>query len=58
MTTALNEVSLDQIFRTARTPNGWTDRPVEEDTVREIYELMKWGGCFRERLPGAICLGA
>ena len=43
MTTALNDSSLDQIFRTARTPSGWTDRTVEEDTVRNIYELMKWG---------------
>src|ERR1700689_3378949 len=40
---ALNDQSLDQIFRSARTPNGWADRPVEDDTVREIYDLMKWG---------------
>jgi 3-hydroxypropanoate dehydrogenase len=43
MTSALNDQSLDQIFRSARTPNGWTDRPVEDHTVREIYDLMKWG---------------
>ena len=43
MTSALEDQSLDQIFRSARTPNGWTDRPVEKDTVREIYDLMKWG---------------
>jgi 3-hydroxypropanoate dehydrogenase len=43
MTSALKDQSLDQMFRSARTPNGWTDRPVEEDTVREIYDLMKWG---------------
>src|ERR1700678_2216170 len=43
MTSALNDQSLDQIFRSAHTPNGWTDRPVEDDTVREIYDLMKWG---------------
>ena len=43
MTSALNDSSLDQIFRAARTPNGWTDRPVGHDTVREIYDLMKWG---------------
>ena len=35
--------SLDQIFRSARTYNGWADRPVEDATVREIYDLMKWG---------------
>src|SRR6202790_5262009 len=43
MTSALDDQSLDQIFRSARTPNGWADRPVEDDTVREIYDLMKWG---------------
>ena len=43
MTSALNDPSLDPIFRSARTPQGWTDRPVEDDTVREIYDLMKWG---------------
>src|SRR5580692_6922569 len=43
MTSALNGQSLDQIFRTARTPNGWADRPVEDDLVRQIYDLMKWG---------------
>ncbi len=34
MTSALNDQSLDQIFRAARTPSGWTDRPVEDATVR------------------------
>src|SRR6266705_3395966 len=43
MTSALNDKSLDQIFRSARTFNSWADRPVEDDTVREIYDLMKWG---------------
>ncbi len=41
MTSALNDRSLNQIFRSARTPNGWADRPIEDDTVREIYDLMK-----------------
>ncbi|HEY8008616.1 MAG TPA: outer membrane beta-barrel protein [Methylocella sp.] len=43
MTSALNDHSLDQIFRSARTPNGWADRPVEDDTVRQIFDLLKWG---------------
>jgi 3-hydroxypropanoate dehydrogenase len=43
MTSALDDQSLDQIFRSARTPNGWADRPVEDDLVREIYDLMKMG---------------
>ena len=43
MAAALPDHSLDQIFRSARTFNGWIDRPVEDPTVREIYDLMKWG---------------
>jgi 3-hydroxypropanoate dehydrogenase len=43
MTNALSDHSLDQLFRSARTPNGWAGRPVGDDTVREIYDLMKWG---------------
>src|ERR1700679_2274805 len=43
MTSALPDQSLDQIFRSARTFNGWADRPVEDATVRDIYDLMKWG---------------
>ena len=43
MASALNDQSLDQIFRSARTFNSWADRPVEDNTVREIYDLMKWG---------------
>jgi 3-hydroxypropanoate dehydrogenase len=43
MNSALNDQSLDRIFRSARTPAGWADRPVEDAAVREIYDLMKWG---------------
>jgi 3-hydroxypropanoate dehydrogenase len=43
MAAALPNHSLGQIFRSARTFNGWTDRPVDDATVREIYDLMKWG---------------
>lgn len=43
MTAALPDHSLNQIFRSARTPNGWTDRPVEDTTVLDIYDLMRWG---------------
>jgi len=37
----LDEDSKDLIFRGARSFNGWTDKPVSEDQLREIYDLMK-----------------
>ncbi len=43
MTTPLAASALDQLFRTARTPNDWNDEPVDEATVRALYDLLKWG---------------
>lgn len=43
MSTRLNDVALDQLFREARTHNGWLDHPVTDDTIRQLYDLMKWG---------------
>jgi 3-hydroxypropanoate dehydrogenase len=43
MRSAVSAESLDQIFRSARTYNGWTDTPVEEGKVRDLYDLLKWG---------------
>lgn len=43
MTAALPQASLDQIFREARTYSGWSETPVGEDVVRELYDLVKWG---------------
>lgn len=39
----LNDAALDQLFRTARTRNGWTDRPVPEALLRRLYDLAKFG---------------
>jgi 3-hydroxypropanoate dehydrogenase len=43
MTIKLDAAILDQLFRTARTRNGWTDRPVPVQQLRELYDLMKLG---------------
>jgi 3-hydroxypropanoate dehydrogenase len=43
MSSALSAKSLDQIFRSARTYNGWADTPVQEGVVRDLYDLLKWG---------------
>jgi 3-hydroxypropanoate dehydrogenase len=39
---AVNDECLDVIFRKARTHNGWLDKPVTDETLRQIYDLMKW----------------
>ena len=43
MSNNLDGLTLDQLFTTARTRNGWTDRPVTEEQLRELYDLMKFG---------------
>jgi 3-hydroxypropanoate dehydrogenase len=43
MRSATSGESLDQIFRSARTYNGWTDTPVGEGLVHDLYDLLKWG---------------
>ncbi len=39
----LDDNSLDLIFRKAHTQNGWLPRPVPEATLRELWEVMKFG---------------
>ncbi len=43
MTDALSAVALDQLFRTARTHNGWVAETLPQTAFHEIYDLMKWG---------------
>jgi 3-hydroxypropanoate dehydrogenase len=43
MRRAASADALDQIFRSARTYQGWTDLAVEERVIRELYDLLKWG---------------
>lgn len=37
------EASLDKIFKEARTYTKWLDKPVSEDLLKDIYDLMKLG---------------
>jgi len=39
----LNYEALDQIFRKARTHSAWLDKPVTDETLQQLYDLMKWG---------------
>lgn len=43
MSRSLGDESLDLLFRSARTHNGWLDKPVGDDVLRELYGLAKWG---------------
>ncbi|MDO6416749.1 malonic semialdehyde reductase [Sphingomonas sp. BIUV-7] len=47
----LDDAALDRVFRTARTYNGYTDEPVTEAELRQIYDLMKWGPTSANQSP-------
>jgi len=47
----LSDSALDTIFRTARTYNGYTDEPVTEDQIRQIYDLLKMGPTSANQQP-------
>ncbi len=42
-TTPLSAEALAQLFTEARTRNAWLDKPVSDDQVRALYDLVKWG---------------
>lgn len=43
--------AIDQLFRSARTFYGWTDAPVDEAVVRELYDMLKWGPTSANSCP-------
>jgi 3-hydroxypropanoate dehydrogenase len=51
---SLSAEALDRIFRAARTHRNWTARPVTDETLRAIYELMKWGPTSSNCSPARI----
>jgi len=56
MNNVLGDAVLDKIFRQARTHNGWLDKPVTDDTLRRIYDLMKWGPTSANSSPARFLL--
>jgi 3-hydroxypropanoate dehydrogenase len=39
----VNDQALNTLFREARTYTKWLPRPVADETLRNLYELLKWG---------------
>src|ERR1700685_1644930 len=54
MTTPIGNHALDVLFRQARTHNTWLDKPVSDDVLRELYELMKYGPTSANLSPARI----
>jgi len=43
MSEMLSEAALDQLFREARTFNAWLPKDVDDERLRQVYELAKFG---------------
>ncbi len=54
MSEPLSDSALDQLFRTARTYNGYLDKPVSEAQLHAIWDLMKFGPTSANCLPARI----
>lgn len=46
--------ALDQIFREARSYNGWLDKPVSDEQLRAVWDLAKMGPTSANMLPARI----
>ena len=51
---ALSPEDMDLIFRNARTHNGWQHKPVNDESLRELYDLMKWAPTTMNTNPARI----
>jgi 3-hydroxypropanoate dehydrogenase len=51
---ALPDAALDQLFRSARSHRSWRNDPVSDETLRAVYELMKWGPTSTNSSPARI----
>ena len=47
-------ISTEQLFDNARTHNGFTAEPVSDATLKQLYELMKWGPTSANSSPARI----
>jgi 3-hydroxypropanoate dehydrogenase len=52
MSKPLDDAALDQLFREARSYNGWLDQDVSEAQIHAIYELAKMGPTSANQQPG------
>lgn len=54
MSQPLADSALDQLFRTARTYNGYLDKPVSTEQLHAIWDLMKMAPTSANQLPARL----
>lgn len=54
MQTALDDQTLAQLFRNARTHNAWQPREVSDELIHAMYDLMKWAPTSANCSPARV----
>jgi len=54
MATALSQEAFDVLFRQARTYRNWLEKPVSDELLLELYDLMKYGPTSDNCCPARI----
>ncbi len=47
----IDDSALDTLFREARTFTTWQPRPVDDQTIRDLYEILKWAPTSANAAP-------
>ena len=50
----LDERGRELLFTGARTHGAWLDMPVSDETLHELYDLLKWGPTSANMSPARI----
>jgi 3-hydroxypropanoate dehydrogenase len=54
MKDTLSDTALDLLFREARTYNAWLNEPVSDETLRQLYDLLRWAPTSANCNPARI----
>ncbi|NVM74926.1 3-hydroxypropanoate dehydrogenase [Duganella sp. SG902] len=50
----LNPSALDTLFYNAHTHNGWQDRPVSDEQLRQLYDALRWAPTAANGSPARL----
>src|SRR5436190_16619147 len=51
MNQPIADAAMDMLFREARTYSAWQDRPVTDQTLQDLYDLLKWAPTSANTAP-------
>ncbi len=54
MSDKIDQKALDQLFFDARTHNAWQDRPVSDELLRELFDVLRWAPTSANCSPARI----